>query len=95
MPRHSIIPSSRPQRRSWLGAALLAGTLAGLVPGRAGAECAAGDLLRMTNPVVTVVAGPGDATVEQQRWTNLGDGWLDGNFEITLGNETFAYEAAP
>ena len=48
----------------------------------------------MTDPVVTVIAGPGDAVAEQERWSNLGTGWLAGNFEVSFG-ETFSYEAAP
>lgn len=89
-----ILHSARRRRSFLIGAALLAGVLAGGVPGRAGAECAAGELLALTDPVVTVLAGPGDVAAEQDRWSSLGVGWLDGSLEIALG-ETFAYEAAP
>jgi hypothetical protein len=100
MTRHTAIissmsTSSPPRRRSaWIGAVLLAGVLAGSIPGRAGAQCASGDLLAMTDPVVTVIAGPGDVVAEQALWSSLEVGWLDGSFEISLG-ETFSYEAAP
>lgn len=94
MTRHTTIFFSISQRRRWLGAALLAGVLAGGIPGRAGAECAAGELLAMTDPVVTVIAGPGDVVAEQELWSSLDVGWLDGSFLISLG-EDFSYEAAP
>ena len=94
MTRHTAIISSSSKRRRWLGAALLTGVLTGGFPGRAGADCAAGELLSMTDPVVTVIAGPGDVAAEQQLWSSLDVGWLDGSFELTLG-ETFTYEAAP
>jgi hypothetical protein len=88
----SSIPRDR--RSPWLAAALLTGVLVGSIPGRAGADCAAGDLLAMTNPVVTVIAGPGDVVAEQELWSSFDKGWLDGNFEVSFG-ETFSYEAAP
>jgi hypothetical protein len=49
----------------------------------------------MTNPVVTVIEGPGDAVAEQARWSSLEASLLKGR-EMELGDQTWwSLEAVP
>jgi hypothetical protein len=90
----SIAPDTWRSRTRSIGLALVVGAVVGAIPEPAIADCGAGDSMPMTNPIVTVIAGPGDAMAEQELWESLGIGWLEGDFEIYVG-ETFTYEAAP
>jgi hypothetical protein len=95
-PTNTITSAPRQHKRSsWLGVALLVGASISAVPSPAAAVCAAGELFSLSDPVVTVIAGPGDVATEQQRWASLDGPWLDGVGEFSIGNETFSFEATP
>lgn len=93
---NTITSPARQHRRAWwLGFALLVGASISAVPSPAAADCAAGEQFSLSDPVVTVIAGPGDVATEQQRWASLDGPWLDGVGELSVGNETFSFEATP
>jgi hypothetical protein len=58
-------------------------------------ECVTGDVIHMMDPVVTVIEGPGDPAMEQERWAKLANAYLQGPLSVALGETTFDLETVP
>lgn len=69
--------------------------LVGSRPAQGATSCMLGETVDMTNPMVTVVEGPGDAAGEQAHWSALEYSGLGGPLEIGLGERTFELERTP
>lgn len=79
-------------------AGLAVGVLVGSVTVSAQAmagDCAAGEHVRMLDPVVIVIDGPGDPVAEQERWSNLANSHLEGPLSVALGETMFDLETVP
>jgi hypothetical protein len=79
--------------------ALLASTIISMLVGSRSAQgatsCNLGETVYMTNPMVTVIEGPGDAAAEQAQWSALEFAGLRGGLEMGLGERTWELEAVP
>jgi hypothetical protein len=69
--------------------------LIGSRPARGATSCMLGETVDMTDPMVTVIEGPGDATAEQAQWSALEYSGLRGGLEMGLGERTWELEHAP
>lgn len=86
----------RRRRGALLLGALAISTLAGALPaeGAGMGDCPEGEYIRMVDPVVTVVDGPGDPEEEQAQWLSW-EAYLAAPLEITLGEARFDLERVP
>lgn len=79
-------------------AGLLAAVLLGSLTAKGAAaapQCVIGDVVRLMDPTVTVIDGPGDPVAEQERWSELANAQLQGPLSVALGETTFDLEAVP
>jgi hypothetical protein len=87
------------RRMSFLGGALLLSTTISMLVGSRSAQgavsCILEETVYMTNPVVTVIEGPGDAASEQAEWSALEFSGLYGPLEMGLGERTWKLERVP
>ncbi|WP_181232808.1 hypothetical protein [Enhygromyxa salina] len=58
-------------------------------PAHSAPACLAGEHLDLIDPVIEVIEGPGDATEELERWSNLSFSYFEGPRELHLNNEGF------
>ena len=56
------------------------------------AACRAGEIVNLTDPMVVVIEGPGDATGEQARWSSLSPVYFEGPHELHLGDQGLVLE---
>lgn len=99
MNRRSRMQWIRQSRWTWLLGALAisvaVGSMSTTAKGATLTDCVAGEIVRMFDPVVTVIEGPGDAAEEQARLSALEFSRLYGSTEIALGETTFNLERVP
>jgi len=70
---------------------LVASPISGSMQAKAFA-CDLGEVIRLTDPTVIVIEGPGDAGAEEERWARLPYAYMEGPHQITLGQATFHVE---
>ncbi|WP_106091831.1 hypothetical protein [Enhygromyxa salina] len=55
-------------------------------------SCPGGEGLELVDPVLIVIDGPGDATEEQDRWSSIGQIYLDGPRVLHVDDQGFELE---
>jgi hypothetical protein len=67
--------------------------LVGSAPARGAVSCETGEIVKLTNPAVTVIDGAGDERdAEQVRWSELEFSTLIGPMQVVLGERVFDLE---
>ncbi|KIG11640.1 hypothetical protein DB30_03019 [Enhygromyxa salina] len=61
-------------------------------PARGIASCPFGELVEFTDPIITVVDGPGYLDQEQARWSKVGSGFMEGMLELYFDEQVFELE---
>lgn len=86
-----------PALAAWLFGCVTVSVFAGSMTanGAGAASCPEGEYVRMIDPVVTVIDGPGDPMNEQFRWSVLRVSYLEGPLKIALGDTGFQLERVP
>ena len=83
-------PRVRRHRVAFLVVTFVAMTVMCSVPAQA--YSCADEYLELTDPVVSVVEGPGDAAQEQGRWSALNAPYIEGGYTLHLESQHFGLE---
>jgi hypothetical protein len=76
---------------TWLVVGFVTSSVAGALSAQA-LSCPVGELVLLANPTVTVVDGQGDAASEELRWAGLPYRYMEGPWQIALGEARFGVE---